>query len=92
MTAEQKKVKGQSIQGSASRVLPFIPETRNTAGKTSANVPWPELGTRGGQWLAKGKENTIPDLEEFILWGWGRGLATLINNIQVLFLGKKQMA
>lgn len=32
-----------------------------------------------GQSLAERKKKTMPGLEEFVLWGWGRGLASLVN-------------
>lgn len=43
-----------------------------------------------GQSLAKGHEKTRPGSEQFVLWGWGRGVATH-QCLWALLFGKERV-
>ena len=64
----RKKVDEQNVKGLCQEVSSlYSRDTRDTGGKTSTNVPWPELGTGGGRSLAKGREQNMAGLEQFVL-------------------------
>lgn len=80
----RQKAEEPGVKGPCQQVSPFIPATpvmmlgrlpRMSHGQSQALV-------LPGQSLAKGNEKTIPSSEEFVLWGWGRGMSTFINTFE----------
>lgn len=86
VTREGKRWKGYVAKGYASKSLPLHQKHQNTARKTPL-MSWTRAGHLAfpGQSLAKGTEKTLPGLEQFVLCGWGRGLATLINTFGLCY-------
>lgn len=72
---------GAGCQRAVSAGLPlYTRDSSNTTGKPSRSVSSPELST----WPLRpvtghGNEKTMLGLAQFVLWGWGRGAAPLIN-------------